>query len=127
LIVGAAGVATISRRRMIGEALDVGTRLGEACRRRGAHHLDEISSPSPRTIRSTQGASLSTCLYMKVAWMPPRTRRAGCVLLGQLQHALGHVDRWRDGGGPDQVRLQLGQPCDNGLLIEVMSVMASMK
>lgn len=35
-----------------------------------------ISSPSPRTITSTQGASLNTCRNMKVAWTPPKTRKA---------------------------------------------------
>jgi hypothetical protein len=32
-----------------------------------------ISSPSPRTIASIQGASASTCRYMKVACTPPST------------------------------------------------------
>ena len=30
-------------------------------------------SPSPRTTASIQGASFSTCGYMKVPWMPPST------------------------------------------------------
>lgn len=50
-----------------------------------------ISSPSPRTMTSIQGASDRTCSYMKVACTPPRTvtvsgrtsrtrRRVSCAL-----------------------------------------------
>jgi hypothetical protein len=66
--------------------------------------LLKISSPSPRTMTSTQGASVSTCWYMKVACTPPSTRDdVGVHLLGDLEHPLGLVDRGRDRGGADHV------------------------
>ena len=71
----------------------------------------KISSPSPRTITSIQGASESTCLYMKVAWIPPSTRTAlRDDFGGDLEDLLGLVDRWRDGGGADDIGLEFDQP-----------------
>jgi hypothetical protein len=56
-----------------GEALDLSAASGQAPSAMARISSTMISSPSPRTMTSIQGASLRTCLYMKVAWMPPRT------------------------------------------------------
>jgi hypothetical protein len=94
-----------------GEALDLSV-LVRSTRRRAMAFITStmISSPSPRTIRSTLSHSEKTCLYMKVGWMPPRTRDGvRHDLLGDLQRLLGHVDRGRDGGRAHNIGLHLGQ------------------
>ncbi len=76
LTVAAAAVATIWSPSRKARPLMEERAAGQRPSRIALISSVQISSPSPRTMTSTHGASLSTCLYMKVACTPPRTRTA---------------------------------------------------
>ena len=82
LIVGAAGVATMRASSTYAIPLISPRAAGHRPSSTARTSSRKISSPSPRTIASIHGASFSTCWYMNVPWMPPRTVTApGCISL----------------------------------------------
>jgi pimeloyl-ACP methyl ester carboxylesterase len=113
--------------RAEGEALDR-LALGEVAGFEGPHHVDEDFLALAAYDEVDPGRLAQDLLvHERGVDAAEHAQGLGRVLLCELQNPLRRVNRGRDGRDADEVRLQFAKACGDGLIVEVVLVIASMK